>query len=182
MAIQSVAVFCGSRSGNNSLYDQHARHTGVLIAQHQWQLVYGGGNKGLMGAVANAALEAGATVTGVMPEILTAWEHQHNGLTQLHVVKDMHVRKKMMYDLCDAVIVLAGGNGTMDELFEIITWNALSIHDKKIVLLNTAGFYNPLLQHFYHMQQEGFLYDDWKKNLFVCNTPEEAFAQLATGI
>ena len=132
MQYTSVAVFCGSKSGNDPLYEQHAKELGKLLGQRKITLVYGGGNVGLMGSVANAAMEAGGEVIGVIPDVLVQWERQHTGLTRLHVVADMHIRKKMMYDLCDAAIVLPGGNGTMDEMFEMLTWNTLNIHDKKM--------------------------------------------------
>jgi uncharacterized protein (TIGR00730 family) len=172
----SVAVFCGSRLGNDPLYQQHAKELGVLIAQKNITLVYGGGNNGLMGAVSNSVLEQKGKVIGVMPELLMKREQQHDQLTQLHVVADMHVRKKMMYDLCDAAIILPGGNGTLDELFEMVTWNTLTIHNKKIILLNTAGYFNHLLGHINHMQTEGFLYEDWKLMIDVYSTPDAIFA------
>src|SRR6476469_2158292 len=129
MEIKSVAVFCGSQSGNDPLYETHAKALGVLIAKAGHALVYGGGNKGLMAAVANAALEHGAHVTGIIPEVLRKWEHQHEGLSKLHIVDDMHIRKKMIYDLCDAAIILHGGFGTLDELYDMpdaiySDWNA----------------------------------------------------------
>lgn len=126
-----------------------------------------------MGAVANAVLEKGGKAVGIMPEILVEWEQQHEGLTELHVVKDMHIRKRMMYDLSDAVIVLPGGYGTMDELFEVITWNVLAIHDKKIIMLNTAGYYTQLISHVNYMQAHGFLYENWTERITMCNTPYE---------
>ncbi|RFM26064.1 LOG family protein [Deminuibacter soli] len=182
MAYQSVAVFCGSRMGNDPLYEQHARELGRLLAEHKITLVYGGGNVGLMGAVANAALEAGGEVVGVIPDVLVQWERQHKGLTQLHVVADMHVRKKMMYDLCDAAIVLPGGNGTMDEMFEMLTWNALNIHNKKIILLNSAGYYNHLMGHINHTQLQGFLHEDWRTRFAVYATPVELTDDLGEDI
>ena len=138
MPVQSIAVFCGSKSGVNPLYEKHALILGKLMAQQNTKLVYGGGNKGLMGAIANAVMEEGGTVIGVIPKILLEWEAQHDGITELRVVEDMHVRKKMIYELGDAAIILPGGNGTLDELFEMLTWNTLNIHNKKIVLLNSA--------------------------------------------
>ncbi len=171
----SVAVFCGSNNGNDPIYIQHAKELGKLLAQYKITLVYGGGNAGLMGAVANAALENGGSVIGIIPEILKHRERHHNGISELHIVPDMHTRKKMMYDLCDAAIVLPGGNGTLDEMFEMATWNALTIHDKKIILLNTAGFYNNLIAHVNLMQVNGFLHDDWKKMLAIFDTPDAIF-------
>jgi uncharacterized protein (TIGR00730 family) len=178
MSLQSIAVFCGSKSGANPLYEKHAQTLGKLMAQQNTKLVYGGGNKGLMGAVANAVMEEGGTVIGVIPKILLEWEAQHDGITELRVVEDMHVRKKMIYELGDAAIILPGGNGTLDELFEMLTWNTLNIHNKKIVLLNSAGFYTHLIGHIETMSAEGFLYSNWRDRLIVCNTPEEAIGAL----
>src|SRR6516225_5559857 len=119
----SVAVFCGSRLGNNKLFALHAEQTGTILAQKNIQLVYGGGRNGLMGIVADTVLNNKGKVVGVIPSLLNEKEHQHEFLTALHIVEDMHSRKKMMYELSDAAIILPGGFGTMDELFEIITWN-----------------------------------------------------------
>ena len=180
MNIQSIAVFCGSKSGSNPLYLQHAANLGVLMATHKITLVYGGGNKGLMGVIANAVMMNGGKVIGIIPKILLAWEHQHKGITDLEVVEDMHIRKKRMYELCDAAIVLPGGNGTLDELFEMLTWNTLNIHNKKIILLNSDGFYNDLITHIQTMAKKGFLYNDWQERLIICNNPEEAIDVLVS--
>ncbi len=176
---KSVAVFCGSKNGNDAIYVQHAKDLGKLLAEHKITLVYGGGNAGLMGAVANAALQHGGKVTGVIPEILKDREHQHSGLSELNIMPDMHSRKKKMYDLCDAAVILPGGNGTLDEMFEMATWNALTIHDKKIILLNTAGYYNNLIAHINTMQVSGFLHDDWRNMLSIYDTPDAIFYDLA---
>ncbi len=144
---QSVTVFCGSQFGANPLYEQEAIALGKLLANNGIRLVYGGGNNGLMGTMANAMLANGGHVTGVMPQLLIKNEKAHTGLSTLHEAEDMHARKKLLYSLADAAIILPGGIGTLDEMFEIITWNNLTIHDKKIILLNTAGFYDHLLQH-----------------------------------
>jgi uncharacterized protein (TIGR00730 family) len=176
MQIQQLAVFCGSKEGRNPLYMQVAADLGRLMAARGITLVYGGGNKGLMGAVANGVMDHGGKAIGVIPEVLIAWEHQHEGLTELHVVPDMHVRKKMMYELCDAAVVLPGGHGTLDELFEMLTWNTLNIHNKKIILLNTAGYYTSLIEHMRVMTAQGFLYDNWEERLIVCTSAEEAIA------
>ncbi len=117
------------------------------MGKHNITLIYGGGRKGLMGAVADSVLKCGGKVMGVIPELLIGWEHQHTGLTDLQIVQDMHSRKKIMYDMCDAAIILPGGYGTLDEMFEMLTWNTLKIHNKKIILLNTAGFYDHLIAH-----------------------------------
>ena len=178
MACRRIAVFCGSKSGLNGAYTTDARELGYLMARHQIALVYGGGNKGLMGTIADAVMESHGEVIGVIPEILLNWEHQHEGITDLRIVADMHVRKKMMYELSYAAIVLPGGNGTLDELFEMLTWNTLQIHNKKIVLLNSGGYYDHLIAHVEKMAAENFLYEDWKSRLIVCNTAEAAIAAL----
>ncbi len=178
MPVQSIAVFCGSKEGVNERYAKDAHTLGKLMAEKNMVLVYGGGNKGLMGAVANALMDEGGKVIGVIPKVLLEWEAQHEGITELRVVEDMHTRKKMMYELCDVAIILAGGNGTLDELFEMLTWNNLNIHNKQIILLNTAGFYDHLMAHMDTMATEGFLYGNWRERLIVCNTPEEAISAL----
>jgi uncharacterized protein (TIGR00730 family) len=178
MNIQSVAVFCGSKKGNNPIFEQHAIELGKLIAILKLKAVYGGGDKGLMGIIANTILENAGHVIGVIPELLIEWEHQHNGLTELAVVPDMHSRKKMMYERCDAAIVLPGGFGTLDELFEMVTWNQLKIHSKKIYILNSGGFYNHLKNHLLLMQKEGFLYDNMTERLIFCETPIEIFNKI----
>lgn len=174
MQIKRVAVFCGSKNGNNPVFLADASRLGKLMAESGITLIYGGGNKGLMGAIANGVMEHGGKAIGVIPEVLLEWEHQHEGITELHVVKDMHIRKKMMYELCDAAIVLPGGYGTLDELFEMLTWNTLNIHNKKILLLNSAGYYDALIDHIDTMSDEGFLYEDWRKRLLVANNVDEA--------
>src|SRR4051812_41541369 len=165
MNIKSLAVFCGSQSGSNPLFEIHAKELGEYIGKNNITLIYGGGKKGLMGVVANAVMANGGKVTGIIPEILIGWEHQHTGISDLQIVADMHARKKIMYDLCDAAIILPGGNGTLDEMFEMLTWNTLKIHDKKIILLNLAGFYDHLINHLKHMQKCNFLYEDWDKRI-----------------
>ncbi len=175
MNIRSAAVFCGSKPGNNSLYAVHAHQLGKILASKNIELIYGGGNKGLMAAVANGVLENGGRVTGIIPQILTEWEHQHAGITELIVVENMHVRKRMLYEKAAAAIILPGGFGTLDELFEMLTWNQLSIHDKPIYILNSGGFYNALLAHMQMMMDQGFLYNPVETTFTVANTPEEIF-------
>lgn len=176
--MQSLAVFCGSRNGNNLLYQDHATALGQLMVENGIRLVYGGGNKGLMGCIANAVMGGGGSAVGVIPKVLVEWEHQHNGLTELKVVEDMHIRKRMMYELCDAAIVLPGGFGSMDELFEMITWNALKIHDKSLFLLNSGGFYDPLIRMMHHMFDEGFLYDSVKNKITILQQPNDLLPYL----
>ncbi|MES2332325.1 MAG: TIGR00730 family Rossman fold protein [Bacteroidota bacterium] len=176
MPVNSIAVFCGSKAGVDPLYEQHAIALGKMMVQHNIVLIYGGGNKGLMGAVANSVMDNGGKVVGVIPKVLVEWEAQHEGITELRVVEDMHTRKKMIYELCDVAVILAGGNGTLDELFEMLTWNNLNIHNKKIILLNSAGFYDHLIAHIDNMATQGFLYGDWRERLIVCKDPDEAIA------
>ncbi|MFM9909906.1 MAG: TIGR00730 family Rossman fold protein [Chitinophagaceae bacterium] len=180
MNLESVAVFCASKNGNNPIYIQHAAEIGKLVAALNLKLIYGGGNVGLMGALANSALQNNGKIIGVIPKVLIDWEHQHEGLTELVVVPDMHTRKKMMYDLSDAAIILPGGFGTLDELFEMLTWNQLKIHNKKIYLLNSNGFYKHLIAHLQLLEKEGLLYDRLEERIVVCQTPIELFNKLGS--
>ena len=176
--MQALAVFCGSKIGNNKLYEEHAIALAKLMVHHNITLVYGGGNNGLMGTVANMVMHNGGKAIGIIPQVLVAWEHQHTGLTELKVVEDMHVRKRMMYERCDAAIVLPGGFGSMDELFEMLTWNALKIHDKPVFLLNSSGFYDPLIAMMHRMFESGFLYDTVENKITILNEPEELLVYL----
>jgi hypothetical protein len=178
MKITSLAVFCASKYGKNPIYETHARTIGQGLAAAGVKLVYGGGSVGLMGAVANACLEQGGIVTGIIPEVLLKWEQYHKGLTELLVVPDMHVRKRTLYEQSDAALILPGGFGTMDELFEMLTWNQLKIHEKKIFLLNSAGFYDGLIIHLQKLESEGLLYDRLEDRVVICSSPEEVIAQL----
>lgn len=178
MSIQSLAVFCGSKHGNNPLYKQHTIELGKLMANHNITLVYGGGNVGIMGTIADEVMNNGGKVIGVIPQVLVAWERQHTSISELLVVDDMHVRKKKMYDLCDAAIILPGGFGTLDELFEMVTWNQLSIHDKLIFILNSGGFYNHLIAHIGQMQKENFLYEEAQKRMIIIDDPSELINHL----
>lgn len=178
MSIKSIAVFCGSRSGSHEQYMHDAEKLGAGIAAAGIGIIYGGGNKGIMGAVANAALKANGAVTGVIPQILVEWEQQHNGLTQLIVTDNMHSRKKLLYELCDAAAILPGGYGTLDELFEMLTWNQLNIHRKRIFVLNTNGYYNYLHQHLEKMEAEGFLYTDVENRIEFCDSPEDLIEKI----
>lgn len=176
MEFKSIAVFCGSKSGNNQLYTQHATTLGYLMAKKNIVLIYGGGNKGIMGAVATAVMEKKGQAIGIIPEVILGWEQQHEGISELIVVENMHIRKRMMYEKCDAAIILPGGFGTLDELFEILTWNQLSIHDKPIYILNTDGFFDLLLAHMNKMLQDNFLYNSLENAFTVVSRPEEIFA------
>lgn len=142
-------------------------------------IVYGGSKKGIMGEIANSALANGASVTGVIPEMLLAWEHEHESLTKLIITKDMHERKRIMYEMGVASIVLPGGFGTLDELFEMLTWNQLSIHDKKIYILNSGGFYDHLIKHMELLASNGFLYDPLWNRINTFKSPSDLVAALS---
>jgi hypothetical protein len=176
MKAKSMVVFCGSKNGNNPLYEADAKLLGNLLAQNNIRLIYGGGKRGLMGAVANGVMEKAGNVTGIIPEILNQWEQQHDEITELIVVENMHVRKRLLYEKADAAIILPGGFGSMDELFEMLTWNQLTIHDKPIYLLNSAGYYDHLLRHMQHMFKEGFLYTSLEDAITVLSSPADLFS------
>lgn len=171
MKIKSLTVFCGSKNGNDPIYCEHAKSLGYLLADKKITLVYGGGNKGMMGAMANAVLEKNGKVIGIMPKILAGIEHSHNGLTEMLEVADMHTRKKLLYDRCDAALILPGGYGTMDEFFEMMTWNQLNIHDKKIFVVNSNGFYDHLVAFLEKMESEEFLYHRIVDRLIIIPSP-----------
>jgi uncharacterized protein (TIGR00730 family) len=171
--IKALAIFCGSKEGNNELYRQHATELGKLVAQKGISLIFGGGKSGLMGCAANSCMQWGGTVRGVIPSLLHEREHQHDAITELLVVEDMHQRKRKLYEFCDAAIILPGGFGTLDELFEIVTWNGLAIHDKKVFLLNSGNFYRHLLQHLHFLFEEGFLYGNPDQQLTVLQEPQD---------
>ncbi|MEB0135660.1 TIGR00730 family Rossman fold protein [Actimicrobium sp. CCC2.4] len=156
-AIHSLCVYCGASSGNSAPYVDAARLMGKALVEHDIALVYGGGQIGLMGAIADEVLRLGGSATGVIPHALLGKEVGHPGLTKLHVVKDMHERKAMMAELSDGFIAMPGGMGTMEELFEMLTWSQLGFHDKPIGLLNVMGFYDGLIGFVDHMVTEGFL-------------------------
>lgn len=172
MKIKALTVFCGSKSGNNPSFLSAAAALGNLLAQENIELVYGGGNKGLMGAVANGCLDQGGKVIGIMPKLLLEWEAQHTGLTELIITENMHDRKKILYEKGDAGLVLPGGMGTLDELFEMLTWNNLKIHNKKVFILNIDGYYDALIQLLENMDTNGFMYDNWKDRIIVCSSIE----------
>ena len=171
--IKSVCVFCGSRVGDNPAYALAASRLGTLLASKNIQLVYGAGNIGLMGVVADACLAANGKVVGVIPTKLVEKEVAHKGLTELIVVESMHERKALMAMKSDAFVALPGGFGTCDELFEILTWAQLGIHHKPIGILNTDGFFNPLLAWIDQMIDQGFVKQRFKELLLVAEKPDE---------
>ena len=155
--MKALAVYCGSATPEDTRYIKLAQEVGRTLAQRGITTVYGGGRLGLMGAVADAALEAGGKVIGVIPEALTGSEVAHRGCTELHVVKNMHERKAMFTDLSDGFVTLPGGVGTMDELWEAISWAQLGYHNKPVGLLNAFGFYDDLIAFNRKMGETGFI-------------------------
>jgi len=155
-----IAVFCGAGTGRDPLYAACAREVGTLLADRGVGVVYGGGHIGLMGIVADAAMKAGGTVTGVIPRFMEKAEEAHHGITELVLVDTMHERKMVMHARSQAVIALPGGFGTMDELFELLTWRQLGLHAKPMGLLNLNGFYDGLLEQMARMERDGFLHGD----------------------
>ena len=157
MKIKTLCVYCGASAGASTDYADGARALAQALVQHEIGLVYGGGKIGLMGTIADEMIRLGGAVTGVIPASLLAKEIGHSGLTALHIVKDMHERKAMMAKLADGFIAMPGGIGTLEELFEMLTWSQLGFHDKPIGLLNVCGFYDGLLTFLDHLVRQGFL-------------------------
>ena len=164
--MKSICVYCGSNAGSKPAYTERAIALGDRIAKEGLQLVYGGGNVGLMGIVADAVLAAGGEVVGVIPEQLVNWEVAHKGVTRLEVVANMHERKKRMFDLSDAFVALPGGFGTLDEMFEMLTWRQLGIGDKPCAFLDVEGFYTPLMGMIARMVEERFLHPEQRNDLW----------------
>lgn len=165
--MRRICVFCGSRSGHAPAYRQAAESLGKTLAERDIELVYGGGNVGLMGVMADACLAAGGKVIGVIPRALLEWEVGHHDLTRLEVVDSMHTRKARMAELADGFIALPGGLGTFEELFEILTWAQLGFHHKPAGLLNVEGYYSPLVQMLERGVAEGFMKQENRGLLLV---------------
>ena len=159
MTSKSVCVYCGSRAGADPAYLEQADTFGRAIAEEGWRLVYGAGDVGLMGAVARSAQAAGAETFGVIPQHLVAWEVGKTDLTSYVVTETMHERKKVMFMNCDAVVVMPGGAGSLDELFEALTWRQLGLHEKPIFLMNINGYWDPLKALLQHVTDQGFADD-----------------------
>lgn len=176
--MKSVAIFCGSSNGIESVYRSQAMQLGRALAQRNIQLVYGGAKVGLMGTVAHAALADGGKVVGVLPYFLRTREIAYEGLTDLILVDSMHERKTKMHDLSDAVIALPGGFGTLEELFEILTWAQLGLHKKPIGLLNIDGFYDHLKMLLQTMVEKGFLKESNFKMLLISNDIDDLLHQM----
>ena len=173
----SVCVYCGSRSGSQPEFVALARQVGSWIGGHSGQLVYGGGRNGLMGVLADATLEAGGRVIGVIPKALVEKEWAHTGCTELHIVDNMHERKRIMAEHADAFLAMPGGIGTLEEFFEVWTWRQLGYHDKPVGLLNHRGYYDSLLVFLASAVKQGFM-SDWQMDLI--RTGPEAHALLQT--
>lgn len=164
--MQSICLYCGSKAGNRPEYAQLAAALGTHVARSGARLIYGGGRVGLMGVAADAALAAGGEVIGIIPRQLVDWEAAHSGLSRLEVVDNMHQRKMRMFELGDAFVALPGGFGTLDEMFEMLTWQQLGINNKPCALLGTQGFWQPLLQMMDSMVAEGFVPARQRENVW----------------
>ncbi|PNK61266.1 TIGR00730 family Rossman fold protein [Psychrobacter sp. FDAARGOS_221] len=173
-----VAVYCGSRTGNNPVYEQAAKELGAALAKNDMGLVYGGASIGLMGAVADAVVKGGAQAVGVIPTFMLDHEIAHDGLTSLHLTDTMHTRKAIMAEYADAFITLPGGLGTLEEIMEIATWRQLYQHEKPMIILNINGFYDPLIAHLKHTTEEGFMKQQDLDRLVVCNDIDSAIELL----
>jgi uncharacterized protein (TIGR00730 family) len=166
MKMKAICVYCGSNPGSKIIYSERAAALGDRIAKEGLRLIYGGGNVGLMGVVANAVLDAGGQVTGVIPKQLADWEVAHRGLTELEIVGSMHERKARMFDLADGFVTLPGGFGTMEEIFEMLTWRQLGIGNKPCAFLDVDGFYAPLIGMIDRMVEERFLHAEQRQDLW----------------
>lgn len=172
--MQRVAVYCGAQPGHDPMFMSAARELGAALAREGLGLVYGGSSVGMMGAVADAALAAGSEAIGVIPRLLTAREPAHAGLTKLHVVDTMHQRKALMAEYASAFIALPGGFGTFEEIFEVVTWAQIHVHDKPCVLLNIGGYYDQLLGFLDSAVGSGLLRSEYRSLMQSASTVDEA--------
>ncbi|MEM7469815.1 MAG: TIGR00730 family Rossman fold protein [Pseudomonadota bacterium] len=180
--LKSVCVYCGSRFGAKPAYKAAAQELGTQVAQNGWRLVYGAGDVGLMGTVAQAAQDAGGDVFGVIPKHLVDLEVGKRDLTTLVITENMHERKKVMYMNSDAIIVLPGGAGSLDELFEVLTWRQLGLHQKAIYLLNTEGYWDKLIALLDHVIEEGFADASLRQFVTVTATPDALAEELKSDL
>jgi uncharacterized protein (TIGR00730 family) len=176
--IKSLCVFCGAAVGDDPVYRAAARTLGAAMGRRGIRLVFGAGHVGMMGILADAVLAAGGEAVGVIPRHLMDRELAHDGLTELHVVDSMHVRKQLMFDLADAIAVLPGGFGTLDETFEVITWKQLGLHDKPILLIDTAGYWRPFVDLISGITRAGFAHSNHARLFEMVATPDELFELL----
>ncbi|MCP2669415.1 TIGR00730 family Rossman fold protein [Maricaulaceae bacterium EIL42A08] len=172
MTMKSVCVYCGSNFGSDPIYTETARAMGRTLAERGLRLVYGGGQVGLMGAVADACIDAGGDVLGVIPDFLHHKEIAHPRVQDMHIVSSMHERKLMMADHADAFVAMPGGLGTMEELFEVWTWSQLGRHKKPVALLNMKGYWDKLVGFLDHMRDEGFVESRHRDMLLSAETPD----------
>ncbi|MFC6380312.1 TIGR00730 family Rossman fold protein [Psychrobacter glacincola] len=175
-----VAVYCGSRLGNDVIYEQAARELGMALADNGMGLVYGGASIGLMGAVADEVIRGGAEAVGVIPTFMLKHEIAHEQLTRLHLTDTMHTRKTVMAEYADAFITLPGGLGTLEEIMEIATWRQLYQHEKPMIILNINGFYDRMIEHLKYTTEQGFMKQEDLERLVVCNTIGDAIDLLQT--
>lgn len=178
MKLKSIVVFCASSLGDDAVFKQQATHVGKVFAKRGLTLVYGGGKVGLMGAVADGVLSDGGKVIGVIPDFLNSKEIGHQGVTELITVETMHERKRIMNERCEGIIALPGGFGTMEELFEMITWAQLGLHRKPVGILNTNGFYNHLVAFIDNMVQTGILKKENQEMLLLADSIEELLEKM----
>ena len=178
--MKSLCVYCGASPGHSPAYTIAAKQLAVTLVNQDIALVYGGGNVGLMGVIADEVLALGGKVTGVIPQALVDKEVGHTRLTQLHIVDNMHQRKALMAELSDGFIAMPGGIGTLEELFEVMTWAQLGFHQKPIGLLNVSGFYDGLLHFLEHTRQQGFLRASHLDILLSSPEPNDLLQQLKT--
>ena len=178
MLSMSVCVFCGSRYGNDKAYKKATEQLGRLLAEENCRLVYGAGNIGLMGTVAKNTESNGGEVMGVIPEHLLEAEVGKTDIKNFIVTQNMHERKKVMFMNSDAIIILPGGAGTLDEFFEILTWAQLNLHNKPIIILNVSGFWNPLIKLINHLVENGFADQNLNKLFKVVSSPGETIEAL----
>ena len=171
MSFRRLCVYCGSKTGTRPSYSQAAQELGKLLANLGWGLVYGGGSIGLMGILADSVLEHDGEAIGVITKELFEHEVGHDGLTEMHIVDTMHERKKLMFDLVDGFVVLPGGFGTLDEFFEIITWQQLGIHSRPVGLLNVDGYFDRLLAFLDHTRDEEFINEECRRLIVDGDTP-----------
>ena len=176
--VKRLAVYCGSASGSDEVFAHAARATAEAMVSRGIELVYGGGRLGLMGLIANSVLDLGGQVYGVIPQALVDVEVAHTRVTELHTVANMHERKAKMTELADAFLALPGGIGTLDELFEAWSWNALGYHSQPLCLLNVEGFWDGLIAFIDHATESGFLSQQRRAQLLVAPTPDEALELL----
>jgi uncharacterized protein (TIGR00730 family) len=176
--MKAILVYCGANPGTKPIYKETAENLGKTLAIKQIRLIYGGGSVGLMGIIADAVLANGGQVTGIIPNFLDRMEVGHKSLPEMHKVETMHERKALMEKFCDGIITLPGGYGSMDELFEILSWSQLGLHNKPVGLLNLNGFYDHLLKQLDVMVEEGFLKSENRDLVIVSDNIEDLLQKM----